>query len=123
MIAFQRGTEGEHSEIVLLTPGDLDDASAPPREAVVPVTAQGSGDHVYPYRVTWSPDGQYLLMMAWGVPPGTSGPEEDPFFAAIPVDPAIPAVVLSRMDGLVVYDGYRDATFVPIQTWGRAPSD
>ena len=123
MIAFQRGIGGEHSEIVLLTPGDLADASVPPREAVLPVTARGSPDRVDPYRVAWSPDGQFLLMMAWGHPPGTSGSNVDPFLVAIPVDAAMPAVVLSRMDGLVTGDGYPDTTLVPIQTWGRAPSD
>ncbi len=122
-IAYQQGFSGEHSEVVLLTPGDLSDESARPREAVVPVTARGSSERLDPYRVTWSPDGQYLLMMAWGHPPDASGTVEDPFLVAIPVDPAMPKVVLPRMDGLVVGDGYPDTTLVPIQTWGRSPSD
>jgi Tol biopolymer transport system component len=119
-IVYQRGLSGEHSEVVLLTPGDVSDASARPREAVVPETARGSGERLDPYRVTWSPDGQYLLMMAWGVPPDTTtGTVEDPFLVAIPVDPAMPEVVLSRMEGLVPGDGYPDTSFVPIQIWGR----
>lgn len=123
-IAYQRGGfGGEHSEVVLLTLGDLSDESVSPREVVVPVTERGSSERLDPYRVTWSPDGRYLLMMAWGVPPDTTtGTLEDPFFVAIPVDPAMASVVLSRMDGLVPYDGYDDTTLVPIQTWGRAPS-
>ena len=88
------------------------------------MTDRGSSERLDPYRVTWSPDGRYLLMMAWGVPPDTTtGEIEDPFFVALPADPAMPSVVLSRMDGLVPGDGYDDTTFVPIQTWGRAPSD
>ena len=42
---------------------------------------------------------------------------------AIPVDPAMPTVILARIEGLVPYEGYPDTTFVPIQTWGRSPSD
>jgi Tol biopolymer transport system component len=123
-IAFQRGGfGGEHSEVVLMTPGDLSAESAPPRETVVPVTARGSSERLDPYRVTWSPDGQYLLMMAWGAPPDAPGTREDPLLVASPVDPAMPTVVLSRIDGLVPYDGYPDTTLVPIQTWARSPSD
>jgi Tol biopolymer transport system component len=120
-IAYQRGYSGEHSEVVLSTPGDLSDQSTRPRETVVSVTARGSSARLDPYRVTWSPDGQYLLMMAWGNLPDTTGTVEDPFVVAIPADAAMPNVVLSRMHGLVVHDGYPDTTLVPIQTWGRAP--
>ena len=115
-IAYQRGGfGGEHSEVVLLTPGDLSDGSMRPREVVVPVTDRGSSERLDPYRVTWSPDGRYLLMMAWGGPPNG--------LLAVPVEPSMPTIVLSQMDGLVPYDGYDDSTFVPIQAWGRAPSD
>ena len=53
--------------------------------------------------------------MAWGGPPNG--------LLAVPVDPAMPSVVLSQLDGMVAYDGYDDSTFVPIQVWGRAPAD
>ena len=123
-ILYQRGLSGEHSEVVLLTPGDLSDESVRPRQAVVPVTAGGSSERLDPYRVAWSPDGRYLLMMAWGVPSDTTtGTVEDPIFVAVPVDAAMSTVVLSRVDGLNSWDGYDDTTFVPIQTWGRSPSD
>jgi Tol biopolymer transport system component len=123
-ILYQRGFSGEHSEVVLLTPGDLSDDAVRPREAVLPVTARGASERLDPYRVTWSPDGRYLLMMAWGVPPDTTtGTAEDPIFVALPFDPAMRSVVLSRIDGLVPWDGYDDTTFVPIQVWGRSPSD
>jgi Tol biopolymer transport system component len=114
-IAYQRGGAGERNEVVLLTPGDLSDPSAEPQEAIVPMTRNWSPGQVSPYRVAWSPDGRYLLMWAWGGPPNG--------LLAIPVHPAGPPVVLSRMDGLVSYDGYDDSTFVPIQVWGRAPTD
>ena len=122
-IAYQRDLGREHSEVVLLTPGDLSDESASPREAVVPVTARGSSERLDPYRVTWSPDGRYLLMMAFGFLPDNTGIRADPFIVAIPVDPAIPPVVLSRFDRVVPNDGYPDTTLVPIQTWGRSPSN
>ncbi len=115
-IAYQRGGGGgERSEVVLLTPGDLSDPSADPQEVVVPATENGSLGQLAPYRVTWSPDGRHLLMMAWGGPPHG--------LLAVPVDPAGPPVVLSQVEGLVAYDGYDDSTFVPIQVWGRAPAD
>ncbi len=115
-IVYQRGGGGgERSEVVLLTPGDLSDPSADPHEVVVPATENGSRGQLSPYRVTWSPDGRHLLMMAWGGPPDG--------LLAVPVDPAEPPVVLSQVEGLVAYDGYDDSTFVPIQVWGRAPAD
>jgi Tol biopolymer transport system component len=121
-IAFQRGFSGEHNEVVLLTPGDLADASTA-REAVLPVTARGFSERLDPYRVTWSPDGQYLLLMAWGHPPDAPSTVEDPFFLVVPVDSTRPAAVLFRGSALVAYEGYDDTTWVPIQTWARATSD
>jgi Tol biopolymer transport system component len=114
-IAYQRGWGGERNEVVLLAPGDMSDPSADPREIVVPATARGTEGQLSPYRVTWSPDGRYLLMMAWGGPPNG--------LVAVPVDPALPSIVLSRQEGLVPYDGYDDSTFVPIHLWGRTPAD
>jgi Tol biopolymer transport system component len=113
-VAYQRGVGGEHSEVVLLTPGDLSDESARPRETVVPVTARGSSERLDPYRVTWSPDGQYLLMMAWGSGGG---------LVAIPASLDGPPVLVAQTEGMVPYDGYPDTTLVPIQTWGPSPSD
>lgn len=113
-IAYQRGIGGEHSEVVLLTPGDLSDESARPREAVVPVTARGYSERLDAYRVTWSPDGQYLLMMAWG----NGGPAS---LVAVPADLDGSPVVVAQGGGMVPYDGYPDTTLVPIQTWGRSP--
>ena len=74
-------------------------------------------------RATWSPDGQYLLLMAWGHPPDAPSTFEDPFFLVVPVDSTRPAVVLFRGSALVAYEGYDDTTWVPIQTWARATSD
>ena len=113
-IAYQRGIGGEHSEVVLVTPGDWSDESALPREAVVPVTARGYSERLDAYRVTWSPDGQYLLMMAWGNGGSAS-------LVAIPADLDGPPVVVAQGGGMVPYDGYPDTTLVPIQTWGRSP--
>jgi Tol biopolymer transport system component len=121
-IAYQRGLSGEHSEVVLLTADDLGDESEQPRETVVPVTARNAADRFDPYRVTWSPDGEYLLIMGWGHPPDNPSTSEDPFLTAIPLDPAKPKVVLARGTPLDVGEGYPDTTFVPIQRWGRVPA-
>ena len=104
-------------------PGAGSDESAGPVEIIIPSvqeTAQGSGS-LWPYRVTWSPDGKYLLYMAWSWE--WSGGTVDPMVVAVPVDPEMPAVLLSRREDLVVKDGYSDTLFVPIQTWGRLPPD
>lgn len=61
--------------------------------------------------MTWSPDGTYLLYQAWG--DGSSNA-----LVAIPADLQGPPVVLSRIEGIVAYEGYPDTTFVPIQAWG-----
>ena len=119
-ILYQRGTEGEHSDVVLLTPGD------PPSEVVVPLVLaggniDGSDLTLSPYRVTWSPDGAYLLGIGWG--PSADG-EEPTLLIAVPIDPDLRAVKLYEStsgNNLVSHDGY-DTTFVHTQVWGRLPS-
>ena len=120
-IAIQRGCEdcGERSEIVLVSVGDLSGASGPGGEVVVPMVRPGVGGSLQwlsPYRVTWSPDGEYLLTIAWGS------------LMAVPADyPARSEVVLFDSDSgspqIVAYEGYDDTTFVPIQTWALRPSE
>lgn len=78
------------------------------------MTARGSSERLDPYRVTWSPDSRYLLMMAWGSGGG---------LVAIPADLDGPPVAVAHTEGMVPYDGYPDTTLVPIQTWGRSRSD
>jgi len=123
-IAYQRGLAGgERSEVVLLTPGDLSDPAAEPREVVVPATSLAAEGQLSSYRATWSPDGRYLLIMGWGGPQdGLLDTSVDPVLLAIPHDLEMPSIVLSQMDGLVPYEGYDGSTFVPIQVWGRAPA-
>lgn len=119
-IVYQRRpNRGERYVAVLVTPGDLGDDGATPREVVIPapqVTVRGYDYYLYPYRVTWSPDGQYLLYVAWGVSDTT-------VIVAVPTDPDRRPVVLALTENIVAYDGYDDTTFVPIQVWGRRPSD
>lgn len=142
-IVYQRQCAGcsEAHEVVLVTPGDLSDESAVPSEVVIPAfqeTGQGSGRDLSPFRVTWSPDGQYLLYLAWTVLGGTY---PSAYFlnsvVAVPTDPDVPAVVLFEtefadpvprspfpiLNDISPYDGYPDTTLVPIQTWGRVPSE
>jgi len=103
--------------VVVVTPGDPSDDGAVAQELVVPfqTTTRGSGGFLFPFRVAWSPDGTYLLYQAWG--DGSSNA-----LVAIPADLQGPPVVLSRIEGIVAYEGYPDTTFVPIQAWGRLPS-
>ena len=122
-IAYQRCPANpclsERHEVVLVTPGDPSDEGSIPEQVVIPdqATAPGSdGLPFFPYRVTWSPDGEYLLYLAWEQ--GGSA-----FLVVVPADLDGPPVVVAQVEGMVPYDGYPDTTLVPIQTWGRSPSD
>jgi Tol biopolymer transport system component len=120
-IVYQRLLSGERHEVVLVTPGHSSDDGAIPEEAVIPVqtTVPGSNGSLFPYRVTWSPDGAYLLYQAWET--GDNDPGGG--LVAIPGDLDGPPVVVAQIEGMNPYEGYPDTTLVPIQTWGRSPSD
>jgi Tol biopolymer transport system component len=123
-IAFQRGCAGcgERSSIIQFFVEDVSEAAGTGREVVVPMVRPGTaawGPWLAPYRVTWSPDGEYLLSMAWG-PVGSA------ILVALPTDPEEAAVVLfdpANTTHIVPYEGYDETTLVPIQTWARRPSD
>jgi Tol biopolymer transport system component len=108
-IAYQRlsGEGGERHEVVLVTPGDAPDAVT--RTVVIPPTGTQWGN-LYPFWVTWSPDGNYLLYRAFGN-----------LLVAVPVDLVASPVILYTGE-LSAYDGYPDTSFVPIQRWGTRPS-
>src|SRR5829696_83186 len=121
-IAYQRcrgnPCGGERHQVVLVTPGNPSDEGMIPEQIVIPdQTAPGSGGLLFPYRVTWSPDGESLLYMAWEI----GG--VDPLLVAVPADLQAPPVVVTQLEGIDAIDGYPDTTLVPIQTWARAPSD
>ena len=130
-VAFQRQCAmcGEGSDVVLVSVGDLSGAVGRGSEVIVPLARgvdEGSDGSLAPFRVTWSPDGAYLLSMAWGLAP--TAREFVNVLVAVPIDPPGEAIVLFESDSanpvqIVPYDGYDDTTLVPIQTWGRVPSD
>ena len=108
---------GERHAVVLASVSDTEDGPSSVREVVItsPRTATWTGRSMSPYRVTWSPDGQYLLYVAW------LGSEN--FVAAVPIDPEGPTLWLADLPGIVARDGYAEgSTHVPIQTWGIQPS-
>ena len=120
-IVYQRTIgSGEKHEVVLVSPHAMSGETGLPSEMVVPTfhhTTRGDGN-LYPYWVTWSPDGEYLLYEAWGEGmAGLSG------LVAVPTDPAKPSVALAVDVNFVPYDGYPDTVRVPIQTWGQQPPD
>jgi Tol biopolymer transport system component len=118
-----RSMGGERHDVILVWPDDLA-SDGTPREEVFTLfdqAADGSQRWLYPYWVTWSPDGEYLLFSAWpeagrallGVAPSVPGSPTDvlvrdtwPF--EDPDDPGPPAFWEPS---------------VPIQTWGRLISD
>jgi len=114
-IAYQRQTSGERHEVVLLSPDERSDQTGLATKVVIPPTRR-PGEQLFPFRVTWSPDGEYLLYVAWtgGLPAG---------IFAVPTDSDARVLLLSDLEGIKVHDGYDDTTFVPIQVWGRGPSE
>ena len=119
-VVYQRGCTGcgaEEHEVVLVS---ATDASEVVIHASVEST-DGTSLSLFPYWVTWSPDGQYLLYVAWG--------STDPTFnttsmmVAVPLDPEMPTLLLTDLAGLGGRYSADAATFVPIQTWGREPAD
>jgi hypothetical protein len=124
-IAYQRcrlnPCSSESHEVVLVTPADRSDARAIPDQRVIPFEATASGSHgpFYPWHVSWSPDSEYLLYVAWGRGDDDLGPA----LVAVPAELDREPIVVVQMEGMAVNDGYPDTTLVPIQTWGRASSE
>jgi Tol biopolymer transport system component len=109
---------GERHAVVLASVSDTQDGPASAQEVVItsPGTATSTARGLNPYRVTWSPDGQYLLYVAW------RGSEN--FVAAVSTDPEGPILELAGLSGIVARDGYAEgSTQVPIQAWGIRASD
>ena len=125
-IAYQRcpakPCSGERHAVVLVTPDDRSAQTGLAGEVVMPMertTADGSSLSLYPWRVTWSPDGTYLLYVAWTYP--TEGIEQT-LVVAVPTDPDAPAVVLADIDRIGPHDFAGDAMRVPLQVWQRRPA-
>lgn len=120
-IVYQRTIgSGERHEVVLVSPDAISGETGLPSEMVLPTfhdTTRGDGN-LYPYWVTWSPDGEYLLYEAWG-----EGMAALSGLVAVPTSPDKPSVALAVDVNFVPYDGYPDTAHVPIQTWGQLPSD
>jgi Tol biopolymer transport system component len=123
-IAYQRRVRGERHEVVLVTPDDRSAQTGLANEVVMPQkrTADGSSVELWPWRVSWSPDGRHLLYVAWTYPNGCcgEGTVEETLMVAVPTDPDAPAVVLA--DNVLSYES-GDTMRVPFQIWGRLPSD
>lgn len=136
-ILYQRCGEftrcvGERHEVVLVPVSDSQDGAESAREVVIHAFSETTDGaiayYMFPYRVTWSPDGRYLLYLAWGGAeergPIPEGIPKRGFLAAVPIDQDQAAVKLTDLRGIVPYDGYNEgSTFVPIQTWGVRASD
>jgi hypothetical protein len=113
---------GERHDVVLVWPDDLA-ADGTPREEVFTLfdrPTENTERELYPYWVTWSPDGEYLLFSAWpangrsllGVTPAVTGS---------PADVLVSNGYPSEDPGNEAYVFWEP--FVPIQTWGRLPED
>jgi Tol biopolymer transport system component len=114
-IVYQRLIgSGERHEVVLVSATDGS-------EVVIRASVEstdGTSLSLFPFWVVWSPDGQYLLDLAWAMADNVF---LEPLLTAVPLDPGMPTLLLSDLAGVVAYDGYDGSTFVPIQTWGREP--
>jgi Tol biopolymer transport system component len=113
----------EQHDVVLLTPGSTVSETDPAGSEMVlpPARAEGpEGASIWwPFEVSWSPDGQQLLYVAWSEPIGRSSSTEST--AIVVVDPhgTLPTVVLRDATIAVANVG-----FVRIQasSWSRAPA-
>lgn len=118
-IVYQRLVgSGEKHDVVVVWPDDLSPAGTP-RERIIPLfvrSADGSATELAPYWVSWSPDGEYLMFVAWS-------DEIDPLLGVVPVASASPSEILVVQQDVAVYPVYERGTFVPIQSWGRLPAD
>jgi hypothetical protein len=130
-IAYQRlcdvrpdglGPCREEHEVAVITAGPGSSWRASDvSEVVVPLVtvAVDEGDSWWlPLRVTWSPDGESLLYLAWGerVPP-----EREPAghaLISVPIDASSRPVMLALSDELPIY---HDDVLVATQMWGRRP--
>ena len=113
---------GERHDVVLVWPDDLL-ADGTPREEAFTLFDQPTENaerELFPYWVTWSPDGEYLLFSAW--PDGGHS-----LLGVVPSVPGSPADVL--VDGLYPHENPDNAGYVLwepwsllTQTWGRLPA-
>lgn len=122
-IAYQRSVGGERHEVVLVKPDHQPTEDGTAAEVVMPserTTTDGSSLQMWPWRVTWSPDGAYLLYVAWTYPTEDA---ERTVVVAVPTEPSAPVAVLAGVAGIGAYDFADGAMRVPIQVWQRLPGD
>jgi Tol biopolymer transport system component len=125
-IAYQRcpgSCSGERTAVVLLTPDDRSAQTGLANEVELPMertTVDGLSLELFPWRVIWSPDGTYLLYVAWTY--DYEGAAEQTLVVAVPRDVEAPAVVLADGDGIGASDFSGGAMHVPIQVWQRRPA-
>ena len=82
--------------MVLVTPDDRSEQTGLPSEVVMPRRARHRGRYelsAVPLRVSWSPDGAYLLYVARAYP---DGQPKRSVVVAVPTDRDAPAVILAE---------------------------
>ncbi len=119
---------GERHEVILVSASGPQDGAERAEEIVshaVLETADGASEALFPWWVTWSPDGRYLLYRAWGRSVPGVNLQDFNGLAAVPIDLDQEVVVLAEIPGICGRCGPHGdgSTFVPIQTWGIRASD
>jgi Tol biopolymer transport system component len=113
----------ERHDVVLLAPGSTVSATDPAGSEIVLPPARAErpeGASIWwPFEVSWSPDGQQLLYVAWSEPIGRSSSTQST--AIVVVDPhgTLPTVVLREATIAVANVGF---VRILASSWSRAPA-
>jgi Tol biopolymer transport system component len=113
----------ERHDVVVLTPGTTLSQTNPVGSEVVLPFAQVNGangpETLFPYEVSWSPDGQKLLYLAWSEVLAPGQDHSLTALAAVNVDGTSPPILLREAEDIGL--GLEFPAMIHPNSWGRLP--